>query len=118
MPLEERKIAFIGGGHITEIIITNLLRTKTLAPEQLVVSDPRKSRLDELGQKYRVATTTDNGEALQWGDFVFINVLPQVVGDVVSELAHLIYGKAKLSLRWLRESPCGATPLSPINFPS
>jgi pyrroline-5-carboxylate reductase len=87
MSLEERKIAFIGGGHITEIIITNLLRTKTIASKQLIVSDPRKERLDELEKRFGVATTMNNGEAVQWGDFVFINVLPQVAGDVISELA-------------------------------
>ncbi len=100
MSLEERKIACIGGGHITEIIITTLLRTKTLAPEQLVVSDPRESRLNELGEKHRVTTTTNNDEAVQWGDFVFINVLPQVVGDVISELAapHLWEGKTLVTV--------------------
>jgi pyrroline-5-carboxylate reductase len=100
MPLEDRKIAFIGGGHITEIIITNLLRTKTLAPERLITGDPRENRLDELRKKYRVATTTDNGEAVQWGDFVFINVLPQIVGDVISELAtpHLWEGKTLITV--------------------
>jgi len=30
MTLEQRKIAFIGGGHITNIVIDNLTRTQTV----------------------------------------------------------------------------------------
>jgi pyrroline-5-carboxylate reductase len=96
MPLEERKIAFIGGGHITEILITNLLRAKTLVSEQLLVSDPREIRLGELDSRFGVATTPNNREAVQWGDFTFINVLPQVASDVIAELAAPQLWKGKI----------------------
>ena len=47
-----RNIAFIGGGHITSILIENLLHTKTMSPERLFVSDPDKERLKNLKMKF------------------------------------------------------------------
>ena len=47
MMLKNKQIAFIGGGHITEIIVGNLIRTQTVSPDQIIVSDPDKNRLKE-----------------------------------------------------------------------
>lgn len=48
MTLKNKQIAFIGGGHITEIIVGNLIRTQTVSPDQIIVSDPDKDRLQTL----------------------------------------------------------------------
>ncbi len=85
MTLKQRKIAFIGGGHITNIIIENLTKTQTVRPEQLIVSDPDKERLETLQSTYGIDTAKDNQDAAGKGDFVFINVLPQVVDEVIRE---------------------------------
>lgn len=86
MSLKERAIAFIGGGHITEIIVSNLIRTDNIVSRRLIVSDPVKEKLENLQSKYSISIAKDNMEAVLTGDFVFINVLPYVVGDVVEEL--------------------------------
>lgn len=88
MALKQRKIAFIGGGHITHIIIENLTRTQTVKPEQLIVSDPAKERLETLKSTYGIGTATDNLDAVSKGDFIFINVLPQTVDEVIKEFEH------------------------------
>jgi pyrroline-5-carboxylate reductase len=85
MNLKERHIAFIGGGHITEIIVANLARTEGIVPRRLTVSDPDKEKLKTLQSKYGVSTAEDNMEAVHTGEFVFINVLPHVVDEVVME---------------------------------
>ena len=46
MTLKNRFIAFIGGGQITEIILSNLTRTDKIDPHRLIVSDP----VQEKGQ--------------------------------------------------------------------
>jgi pyrroline-5-carboxylate reductase len=85
MTLEQRKIAFIGGGHITNIIIDNLTRTQTAIPEQLIVSDPNKKRLETLQSNYGIVAAKNNLDAVAKGDFIFINVLPQTVDEVIKE---------------------------------
>jgi pyrroline-5-carboxylate reductase len=87
MPLHERTLALVGGGYISEVILTVLLNTRTMAPDQFVVSDPRLERLRYLSDNFRVHTVPDNVSAVTRGDFVFINVLPHVVEEVISELA-------------------------------
>ena len=86
MALDHTQIAFIGGGHITEIIIDNLTGTELISPEQLIVSDPTRARLEALHDRYSVVTTTNNQDATSKGDYIFINVHPTVVDDVIEDL--------------------------------
>jgi pyrroline-5-carboxylate reductase len=85
MSLKDRHIAFIGGGHITEIIVANLAETGIVVPQRLIVSDPIKEKMKTLQSKYGVSTAENNMEAVITGDLVFINVLPHVVEEVVKE---------------------------------
>lgn len=91
MALKNKKIAFIGGGHITEIIVGNLTRTQTALPDQLIVSDPNKERLKTLCREYSLVMAKDNPDAVNKGDCVFINVLPQVVDEVIEELKQVTF---------------------------
>lgn len=86
MPLKNRSIAFIGGGHITEIIIANLSKRDQIVAKHLIVSDPVKEKGQHLKKAYGVSVAKDNLDAVSTGDIVFINVLPNVVGDVIEEL--------------------------------
>ena len=86
MALTNRTIAFIGGGHITEIILSNLTKTAEIAPRRLIVSEPIAEKRQHLKKAYGISIAEDNLEAVLTGDFVFINVLPHVVGAVVQEL--------------------------------
>ena len=81
-----RRVAFIGGGHITEIIIKALSANTVIAADHMMVSDPNTDRLDHLRNTYGVATLSSNQAAVSDADYVFVNVLPQVVGAVIEEL--------------------------------
>lgn len=85
MPLKERSIAFIGAGHITEIIIANLTGADNIIPHHLIACDPIRSKLEKLRTEYGISIAADNLEAVDMADFVFINVLPGIVGEVVEE---------------------------------
>ncbi len=91
-----KTIAFIGGGHITEIIIENLTRSKTVLPEHLLVSDPVEERRDHLSQAFSIKTTSDNLKAAKKGEIVFINVRPQVVNEIVEEFSRASLPKEKV----------------------
>jgi len=86
MALDEKMIAFIGAGHITGILLNNLVKAGNLKAHRLVASDPDKDRLRQLHDEYGVVTAQDNPEAVEKADFIFINVRPQVVADVIDEL--------------------------------
>lgn len=86
MGLKDRSLAFIGGGHITEIIVSRLTKTQKLSAHRMIVSDPVESKAERLQKKYAVSIAEDNWKAVLKADFVFINVPPDAVADVVSEL--------------------------------
>lgn len=86
MALDERKLAFIGAGHITNVIVDNLVRAEKVYTHRLIASDPDKYKLQLLYDKYEIVMAEDNIDAVDRGDFIFVNVLPQVVGDVIDEL--------------------------------
>ncbi len=87
MAIINKKIAFIGSGHITELIIDNLVKHKLVSGSQLIASDPKKERLILLHQRYDVVMADSNIRALEMGDYIFINVLPQTVNFVIKELS-------------------------------
>lgn len=83
----DKKIAFIGGGHITDILLENLFSTKTLNANQCLITDPDPSRLDTMTEKYGVDTSANNEDAVTHGEYVFINVRPQNAEQVITELS-------------------------------
>lgn len=86
MTLNKQTVAFIGSGHIAEIVIANLLDNKKIIPTQLIISDPDDRRTDSLQQKYNVQIAANNIDAVKRADIVFIAVLPQIAGHVIDEL--------------------------------
>lgn len=96
MALDERRLAFIGAGHITNIILDNLVKAEKLRTHRVIASDPEKNKLQRLYDKYEIIMAQDNIEAVDKGDFIFINVPPQVVGDVIDELSRKRLPKNKL----------------------
>ena len=95
MTLKQRTIAFIGGGHITHIILENLTGSGKTTANQLIVSDPDLQKLESLQKKFSVQTTESNQQALDTADFIFFNVLPQVVVPVLNELREQKFPKEK-----------------------
>ena len=96
MSLKERSIAFIGAGHITEIIVSNLTNADNIIPRRLIASDPIQEKLEKLRNQYGISIAEDNQEAVDAADFVFINVLPNTVGEVVEEFNRLGFPQGKV----------------------
>ena len=91
-----RSIAFIGGGHLTEFLLENLIRSEIVSPQALIVSDPVAERRDLLARRFSVSTTPDNGEAVAQSDTIFINVRPQDAPVVISEFVSLSIPEQKV----------------------
>jgi len=96
MALDERRLAFIGAGHITNIILDSLARAEKLPSHRVIASDPEKNKLQQLCDKFEIAMAQNNIEAVEKGDFIFINVPPQVAGDVIDELSRKRFPENKL----------------------
>ena len=105
MALDKRRLAFIGAGHITNIILDNLVKAEKLNTHRVIASDPEKNKLQRLYDKYEIIMAQDNIEAVDKGDFIFINVPPQAVGDVIDELSRKRLPENKLVVYLRDQSP-------------
>jgi pyrroline-5-carboxylate reductase len=84
-------LTFIGCGVMAESIVAGLLRKSLVKPEQITASHPRKSRREELAEKYGIEVFEKNTEAVesvksQENSGVFLCVKPQRIKNILDEL--------------------------------
>ncbi len=84
--LTDKKFSFAGSGIIAGVFIERLLDTGTVTPEQILCTDIRAERLEELGRKHGVRVSSANADAAREADVIFIAVSPHVVLNVLKEL--------------------------------
>lgn len=87
------KMAFIGGGNMGEAILSAVLGKGLSTPPSVSVSDISESRCHQLKQKYGVAVTGDNRQAIEGAGVVVLAIKPQNLADVMGGLS----GKLKPS---------------------
>ena len=80
------KIAFIGGGNMGTAILSALLEKGLTSPDDVSVSDISDDRRDYLKQKYDVAVTGDNRQAIDGADVVVLAIKPQHLAEVMADL--------------------------------
>lgn len=78
-------ITFIGGGNMATAMITGLLRGDH--PPRVRVCDPSTAAREKLEQEHGVETFTAAAPAAEGADVVVLAVKPQVMPDVLAELA-------------------------------
>jgi len=86
----DQKIAFIGSGAMGEAMIAGLIRQGLSRPENLLVSDVRAERVQELHEKYGVQPFTDNNQAVADADVVVLAVKPQRLTEALKGLKNAI----------------------------
>lgn len=85
--LAEQRLALIGGGVMAEAIIRGLLHKGLAAPQQILVSEPVAQRREQLAGALGVGVTASNREAVAGAQIVLFAVKPQVLPQVLGELA-------------------------------
>ena len=78
------KIAFIGGGNMSQALIGGLLG-QHMAASQITVSEPVEA-LHPVLRQLGVQVTHDNQAAIEHADVVILAVKPQVVAEVLTSL--------------------------------
>jgi len=70
-----------------EALIHGLLYGHLCRPEQIICSDVRPERLKAIRETYGVRGTTHNIEVVKQSDIVILSVKPQIMKQVVDEIA-------------------------------
>jgi pyrroline-5-carboxylate reductase len=80
------KLVFIGGGNMAEAILSAILAKGLAQADEITVSDVVDSKRVSLKQKYQVAVTDNNIEAVKDKDIVILAVKPQIFAEVALQL--------------------------------
>ncbi|MGD9065937.1 MAG: NAD(P)-binding domain-containing protein, partial [Desulfobacterales bacterium] len=85
--LNDKKIAILGVGNMGEALVSGLIGSKSSAPKNIICTDVRQSKLDEIKSTYNVRTTGNNLQAVTEADIVIYAVKPQILATVLIETA-------------------------------
>ncbi|HYY76587.1 MAG TPA: pyrroline-5-carboxylate reductase [Gaiellaceae bacterium] len=83
----ERKLAVLGAGKAGEALIAGVLSAGWRTAEEIVATARHEEHLEDLGERYGIATTLSNVEAVEGAALVVIAVKPQDIEGLLSEIA-------------------------------
>jgi pyrroline-5-carboxylate reductase len=90
MALDPRRVAILGVGKIGESLLSGLLSAGWRAPAEIVASGRREERIAEIAERYGVATTLSNSEAVAGAALVVIAVKPQDFEVLLGEVGGVL----------------------------
>jgi pyrroline-5-carboxylate reductase len=103
-----KKLAVLGAGKLGGILLRAYLRQGLFAAKQVTATVKHAEKAEALASELGIKTTTDNRAAVRGADIVLLGVKPQVVGEVLKEIA------GELSERTLLVSVAASVPTSYI----
>jgi len=89
MSVMESKVVFVGAGNMAEAIVSGMVAGDFCAPEKIIMTDVRTDRLSDLEAEYGVSTSADNS-VVENAEIVVLAVKPQVMADVLAEIAPVL----------------------------
>jgi pyrroline-5-carboxylate reductase len=81
-----RKVAFLGGGRMGEALVSGLIRSGGRREDEIMVTDRLSERVGELRDRYGVATTLENPEAVAWADVLVLITKPQEMDLLLDQI--------------------------------
>jgi pyrroline-5-carboxylate reductase len=84
---EKTKIAVIGAGKLGEALISGMMDAGIVRKDQFIATAAHRERLDQLKRKLGLKTTLSNGEAVRKSNLILLCVKPQVVEEVLRQIA-------------------------------
>ena len=85
--LAGKKLAVLGTGKLGGILLRAYLKQNLFVPKNVTATVKHTEKAATLAKELGVSVTTDNRKAVHGADIVLLGVKPQVVGDVLKEIA-------------------------------
>jgi pyrroline-5-carboxylate reductase len=82
-----KKIAFLGAGNMAGALVRGLIAAGAAKPDEIVCTDVRKERLEELAKKHGVRTSPSNADSARWADVIVLSTKPQVFDRLLPDVA-------------------------------
>jgi pyrroline-5-carboxylate reductase len=85
--LSDKRLAVLGTGKLGGILLRAYLKQGLFAAKHVTATVKHVEKAAALGKELGVALTTENRKAVRGADIVLLGVKPQVVGEVLKEIA-------------------------------
>ena len=85
--LADKRLAVLGTGKLGGILLRAYLKQGLFAAKKVTATVKHAEKAAAMAKELGVAVTTENRKAVQGADIVLLGVKPQVVGDVLKEIA-------------------------------
>jgi pyrroline-5-carboxylate reductase len=85
--LSDKKLAVLGTGKLGGILLRAYLKQELFSPKRVTATVKHAEKASALAKELGVSVTTENAKAARGADIVLLGVKPQVVGDVLKEIA-------------------------------
>jgi len=85
--IADKKLAVLGAGKLGGILLRAYLKQGLFAPKHVTATVKHAEKAAALSKELGVTVTTENRKAVHGADIVLLGVKPQVVGDVLKEIA-------------------------------
>ena len=82
----DKTIGFIGSGNMANAMMGGILKANLVSSNQVICSDPSKTKLEDLQSRYGVSITTNNCEVATKADILVLSVKPQFYPEVIKEI--------------------------------
>ena len=85
-----KTIGFIGAGKMAQAMISGILHTNLLSPENIIASALTENTLMEIKQRYQIRTSMSNLEVAKFADILILAVNPNVHTKVINEIKEFV----------------------------
>lgn len=72
---------------MAEALIGGMLSAKLCRPDSIRAADPAAERRDHLKTQFGIQVSESNRDVASWGDCIVLAVKPQMIGEVLKEIA-------------------------------
>lgn len=85
-----KTIGFIGCGNMGGAIMGGIIARGCVDAAHVIAADKSKEQLEKAQQSMGICTTTDNREAAEKADILFLSVKPQFYESVIAEIRDVV----------------------------
>lgn len=86
-----QKIGFIGCGNMTKALISGMVQSGSINPENIIASNPSMPNLNEVSEKFNINITQNNLTVAENSDLVFLAVKPNKYETVIEEIREFLH---------------------------
>ncbi len=98
-PMVEGRLGILGVGRLGEALLSGLLRSGAVSPQQIRGSVRHAARAEQLSAQHGVDIGTDSADVAAWADMVVVAVKPQTLDALLAQVAgHIRPGEPVISV--------------------